>query len=102
MADDEERRRIVSELEARASAEWPQPRAVVLDGPGPFELPLCGHVSALGTGAAATFVLMLETAKGDQPVRIPILSNELPALKGTIEWLYSQFVASLPDKGRLQ
>lgn len=94
MAQDDERKRI-ERLQALARAQWPQPRAVALDGPGPFELPLCGHVSTLGRGSDPTFVLVLETTKESQPIHIPIVNYELAALKGLVDYLFQQYAQSV-------
>jgi hypothetical protein len=94
MAEDD-RRKEAERLQRLARAQWPQPHAIDLDGPGPFELPLCGHVSSLGRGSDPQFVLFLETTKKSQEVRIPILSGQLPGLKALIDGLYAQYVASV-------
>ncbi len=93
MPDDDHEKR-VRRLQALADAEWKTPRAIALDGPGPFELPLCGHASTLGRGSDPQFVLELETVGPSQRVRIPIRSNELPALRDLMGVLCNQYLAS--------
>jgi hypothetical protein len=95
---DDEKRKTIERLQAQARAQWPHPRPISLDGPGPFLLPLCGHVSALGVGSDQSFVLLLETAKGDQPIHIPISTDELPGLAGIVDLLFQQYAASVAKK----
>jgi hypothetical protein len=79
---------------AQSATEWPTPRVLDLDGPGPYELPLCGHASVLGQGSDPNIVLMLETVGRLQTVHVPIESGQLPALKMLIDHLTNQYRAS--------
>jgi hypothetical protein len=94
MPEDEKRTRI-RRLQEQADRQWQTPRAIALDGPGPFELPLCGRASLLGRGSDPTIVLLLETTKQSQPVRIPIPTDEIVALKALIDVIHGQYVRSI-------
>lgn len=79
----------------QSAQEWKTPRAISLDGPGPFALPLCGHVSGYGRGSDHQVVLELETIKTFQRVMIPIESGQIVGLKALIDAWCSQHVASI-------
>lgn len=98
MANDDERRRFRGKLQEAAGDEWSEPRAIGLDGPGPFELPLCGRPSILGQGSESHFVLELETAAKSQRVLIPISGPEVVGLKALIDVVYAQYVASMNER----
>lgn len=85
MTDDE--REIVRRLQAQVDAEWRTPRAIALDGPGPFELPLFGSKVSVLTEKTGQVVLELETAKESQRVRIPVSADALGPLRALINVL---------------
>lgn len=84
MDDDDEKRSRIKRLQDQARAQWSQPRTIDLDGPGPFELPMCERLSLVGRGSDPQVVLLLETTKKSQTVRIPIATGDIVGLK---RWL---------------
>jgi hypothetical protein len=94
MTDDNHVKR-ARRMHALSKREWPRPHTIGLVGPGPFELPLGHKALILGQGSDPTFVLMLESAKESKTVRIPISSDQIPALKTLFDVLYGQYVATI-------
>ena len=70
---------------ARASARSPAPRPVVLDGPGPFELPTCGARMVVHEREDDALVLELETSKSGQPLLIAIARDAIPQIYAVLE-----------------
>jgi hypothetical protein len=91
---DEEERHIITKLQAKANSEWKDAKLVPLDGPGPFELPLCGMNVSSHILPPGKLVLVLETAKHDQRVLVPITAAALPSLKSMIDFLVMQLEPS--------
>ena len=79
----------------QSAQEWKTPRAIPLDGPGPFSLPLCGHVSGSGSGSDPQVVLELEVVKSFQTVRVSIEGGQIVALKAIVDAWYGQYVSAL-------
>ncbi len=93
MTEDERLARI-RRLQEQAAKEWKTPQPIHLDGPGPFELPLCDNVSLLGRGSDQTVVLLLESTKQSQTIRIPIQTTALYGIKALIDALLVQYVST--------
>ncbi len=94
MTEDEKSER-TQRLQKLAARQWKTPRAIDLEGPGPFELPLSGHVSLLGRGSDPTLVLLLETTRQSQTVRIQIPTDEIVGLKALVDTIHAQYAAAL-------
>jgi hypothetical protein len=70
---------------ARARGRWSTPRAVVLDGPGPFELPLCGARIVAHYREDDSLLFELETSKSGQPILLSLSRDALPQMHAALE-----------------
>ncbi len=93
--DDREALKRLDQKAAARKAEWPRPATLLLDGPGPYELPPVSDVSAFLEGDKV--VLLLELDGDFRRVRVPLTSKAAPGLEMMAGYL-ANLLASAASK----
>ena len=88
MADEDERR-IVADLQAKAAVARDKPIEIHLPDRGPYILPRFPMLEGLYLPDTRTFELFLETEKG-QRVRVPISGDQIDTLKMFVDRLVAE------------